>query len=174
MGERKVFILLSNTGTYLNRMIKFVTGCPLNHASIAFDEELREVYSFGRKRPRNPFIGGFVKEDIRSGFFKDAQCAVFYYMVSDEEYNRMLEIVQQFEQKQHFYKYNFIGLFGVLFNLNIQRKRAFFCSQFVATVLAESSVAVVPKKPNFVSPQDFMESNQLQMIYAGSLSQYAS
>lgn len=37
---------------------------PLNHVSIALDRELTEVYSFGRKQPDNPFIGGFVKEDI--------------------------------------------------------------------------------------------------------------
>ncbi|GAA0376939.1 hypothetical protein [Bacillus horti] len=174
MNKRKVYVLLSDTGTLLTKLIGLFTGYPLNHASIAFDDELREVYSFGRKRPNNPFIGGFVKEDIRSELFRNAPCEVYCFLVSDEEYNRMIQIVKQFESQQHKYKYNFIGLFGILFNRKIERKYAFFCSQFVATVISQSGVQVVDKAPNFVKPNDFTESAQLHKIYQGELCEYKS
>ena len=57
-----VFILLTNTGTLFTKVIQSYTKAPYNHASISFDRELSELYSFGRKHPSNPFDGGFVVE----------------------------------------------------------------------------------------------------------------
>ena len=68
MTEKKVYILLTDTGTLFTKLIKLYTKKPYNHASISFDLELLEVYSFGRKTARNPFIGGFVKEDVNKGY----------------------------------------------------------------------------------------------------------
>lgn len=45
--EGKIYLLLSDTGTVLTKLIKTYTKMPYNHASIAFDSKLREVYSFG-------------------------------------------------------------------------------------------------------------------------------
>jgi hypothetical protein len=69
MTEKKVYILLTNTGSFLTKLIKLYTKKPYNHASIAFDYELSEVYSFGRKTARNPVIGGFVPMECALIFF---------------------------------------------------------------------------------------------------------
>ncbi|GJM76303.1 hypothetical protein HMSSN036_85190 [Paenibacillus macerans] len=68
-NETQIYILLSNPKTWVAKMIGLYTRAPFNHASIAFDPELREVYSFGRKHPLIPIYGGFVKEDIHGGVF---------------------------------------------------------------------------------------------------------
>ena len=64
MSEKAIYILLTDTGTWFSRAIKLYTGAPYNHASIALDEELNELYSFGRKVYTNPFSAGFVQEHI--------------------------------------------------------------------------------------------------------------
>ena len=72
MTENKVYILLTDTGSLLTKLIKLYTKKPYNHASISFDFELSEVYSFGRKKVENPFHGGFVKEKIyRKGYLNE-------------------------------------------------------------------------------------------------------
>lgn len=48
--NRDIYIVLTGTGTAFSGIIKWFTKAELNHASIAFDSELREVYSFGRKK----------------------------------------------------------------------------------------------------------------------------
>ena len=83
MTEKKIYILLTDTGTLFTKFIKLYTKKPYNHASISFDSELSEVYSFGRKTARNPFIGGFVKEDVNKGLFKEANCAVYALTVNE-------------------------------------------------------------------------------------------
>lgn len=172
MREHKIYILLTDTGTLFTRTIKLFTKKPYNHASIAFDEELKEIYSFGRKRPQNPFIGGFVRENINEGLFRHARCAVYSLSVTKNEYERMYSYIKQIEAKRHLYKYNFIGLFWVMFNKTLERDRAFFCSQFVASVLLEGKVANFGKSVSLVRPYDLLKIPNLQLVYEGILAHY--
>src|SRR3954453_12785465 len=135
MGEKEIYLLLTDTGTILTRLIKSYTKKPYNHASIVFDTELVEVYSFGRKTAKNPYIGGFVREDIHSILFKQADCAIYSLTITNDEFQKMYQYIQEIAAQKEYYRYNFIGLFGVPFNKPIKRKNAFFCSQFVASVL---------------------------------------
>lgn len=167
-----VYIVLTDTGTLFTRLIKLFTKQPLNHASMSFSKELDVVYSFGRKRPNNPFIGGFVKEDMKGKLFKDATCAVYSCSVSTTEYQKMQRFIQGIEQKQYHYKYNFKGLFGVLLKKEMKTNKAFFCSEFVATVLNTGGIAINKKPARFVKPNDFMESGNFKLIYKGNLSAY--
>lgn len=97
--KKQVYIILSDTGTWFTRMIRLYTKAPFNHASIAFDPALHEVYSFGRKRPRNPFIGGFVKEDMHSELFREATCAVYRCSVSERHYHEIRSYLHRFESE---------------------------------------------------------------------------
>lgn len=167
-----IYILLTDTGTWFTRLIKVFTRAEMNHASIALDPDLAEVYSFGRKRPRNPFIGGFVKEDMASDLFEGASCAVYGYTVDKETYERIRRRIQEFERNKQRYSYNLLGLFGVLLRTRIPRKDAYFCTQFVASVLMENGVAICSKPPELTTPTDFERAPALKRLYSGSLRQY--
>lgn len=171
MGKT-IYIVLTNTGTLLSKTIGMYTKRDLNHASIAFDEQLTEMYSFGRKRRHNPFVGGFVREDTEERFFKVADCAIYSCQVSDEAYERMYRKVCYVERNKEQYKFNFIGLFGVACNKGITRERAYFCSQFVATVVKEGGLDMLPIEPNLVQPHHFTQSAYLTPVYEGGLQTY--
>jgi hypothetical protein len=172
VAERPIYIVLTDTGTWFTRMIRMYTRAPLNHTSIAFDAELREVYSFGRKRPGNPFVGGFVKEDFCGELFRDATCAVYKCMIHEKHYNQIRSNIRRFEREAHLYKYNLLGLFGVMFGIKIKRDYAFFCSQFVAFLFEQAGLHIVPKCPSFTKPSDFANSESLELIYSGYLRDY--
>ncbi|OZU87084.1 hypothetical protein CIL03_18480 [Virgibacillus indicus] len=172
MRERTIYFLFTDTGTYLSRAINYCTKQSLNHVSIGFDHELSEVYSFGRKRPNNPFIGGFVKEDIQSEFMRHSTSAIYSYQVSEMEYEAILCRIKEIEAVKDSYKYNFIGLLGVLFQIEINRKDAFFCSQFVATVLNDLENFSLLKPPCFITPADIRTHKGMQLIYQGILGEY--
>lgn len=165
--ERAVYIVLSDSGTWFSKMIGMYTGKNKNHASIAFDEELKEMYSFGRKQRYNPINGGFVQEHARIGLLSNANCTILKYKVSLNEYNRMRDKVLTFKADQERYKYNLLGLIGIVLKLNIQRDNAYFCSQFVATILNESSLDI--QTPYQVQPHHFAEYPNMQPIYEGRL-----
>lgn len=167
-----IYVLLTDTGTLFTRMIKLFTKAPMNHASIAFDPELREVYSFGRKRVSNPWVGGFVKEDLTSELFRQASCVIYRVPVTSKTYKTIRARIRDFERNKHQYTYNLLGLIGVLFNWRIRRKRAYFCTQFVATVLQEGGVRLCAKPPELTTPNDLAQASALQPLYRGSLQQY--
>ena len=168
----EVYIILTDTGTVLTKIIRRFTKHPLNHASISFTKELDTTYSFGRKRVNNPFIGGFVKENLNGKLFEKAECAIYKCSVSAVEYEQMLKAVQEIEVEQQMYKYNFIGLFGVLFNKEINREGAFFCSEFVATILKNGGVATNSKPPSLMKPYDLVDGEKFLLLYEGQLRSY--
>lgn len=173
MEQKTIYFLFTDTGTQLSRLINLVTGETLNHVSISFDRELKEVYSFGRKRPKNPFIGGFVREDIRSEFLRHSDCAIYSFRLSEAECDQVLKNIKEIEAKKSYYRYNFLGLFGVILQIEVQRKYAFFCSQFVATVMKDAGSFKILKPACFVTPGDIRNLEGMSLIYEGKLGNYS-
>src|SRR5699024_1083993 len=172
MREKTIYFLFTDTGTLLSKFINYFTKQTLNHVSIGFDSTLNEVYSFGRKRPRNPFIGGFVREDIRNALFKDANCAVYVYPMTKGEWETVVNNVKKIEAEQEYYKYNFMCLLGILFQIKINRKRAFFCSQFAAKMLSDIPSVQLNKSLCFITPADIRALPEMQLVYQGKLGYY--
>ncbi|GKU76264.1 hypothetical protein [Paenibacillus sp. L3-i20] len=171
--DKEIYVLLTDTGTVLTKIIRSFTKDPLNHASIAFDQDLNEVYSFGRKNPSNPFFAGFVREDIRGDFFEESMCALYKIKVCQTTYNSIRLQIKHFEQYQDLYKYNLVGMLGVVFNIEWERRYSYFCSQFVATVFDRSGVSLVEKSPLLVTPGDLQNTPELELVYHGKLHSYA-
>ena len=173
---KDVFIVLSDTGSALTKAIKFFTNKPYNHASIALDEDLTTLYSFGRKRPNNPLIGGFVEEELNEGTYKrfpNTRCMVLKVEVEEEVYNKLKYMIKGFIENKDAYHYNFIGLFGVLINKPILRKNYYFCSSFVADVAIQSGVIKELESPHMVKPHDFESLlEQSEIIYEGYMRDY--
>ena len=174
MTDKKGYILLTNTGTLFTKLIKLYTKKTYNHASFALDADLTEVYSFGRKSTRNPFIGGFVKEDMKTSLFNQADCAIYSFEVSEDQIEKMKHYIQEIEAAKKQYRYNFIGLFGFIFNKPINRKKAFFCSQFVASVLEEGKITDFEKPLSLIAPNDLQKLSNLHLVYQGKLKDYTN
>jgi hypothetical protein len=167
--ERKVYLILTDTGTLFTRMIKLYTKKPYNHASLSFDPHFSEIYSFGRKKPRNPFIGGFVKECIYTGLLKQADCAIYSCCISEEQYQEMLRFIKQIEERKEQYRYNFLGLLAIPFQKTLHREHAYFCSQFVAAALTEGKVIQCPKQLSHMTPHDLPQAASFELIYQGTV-----
>lgn len=172
MEKKNIYLILTGTDTLLTKAIGIYTRKKLNHVSISFDKGLREVYSFGRKKESNPFIGGFVKENFRSNFFRKSMCEVYELKIDEFSYDKLKEYISYMELNKDNYKYNFIGLFCILLKFEIKRKNSFFCSEFVATLLKEIEIYKGLEKPCFVKPHDFVTYVNMDLIYVGHMNNY--
>lgn len=172
MKKEKVYIVLSDTSSIVSKLIKLYTKNRYNHVSISFDSQLLEVYSFGRKKVGNPFSGGFVREDMKRGLFKDADCVIYSLTVTERQLEKLKRYIFAMERSKEIYRYHFLGLFGFLVNKPIQRKNAYFCSQFVATILKKSQVIDFDKPLALIAPHDFQGLTQLDLVYEGKLNTY--
>lgn len=170
---RKIYIVLTYTGTILSRLVRGYTGKEYAHVSIALDKDLEEMYSFGRLNPYIPFIGGFVHESIDHGTFKrfyKTKTKIYSLEVNDEQYKKIVETIDDFNSNRETYRFNVLGLFLVAVHLKLKREKCFYCAEFVKYVLDNSDLKV--DLPEIVKPDDFNKIDNLQEIYTGILRQY--
>lgn len=173
--DREVYILLTYTGTLFSKIIKRYIREPYTHVSIAFDKDLNELYSFGRKIPTNPLIAGFVKENINAGvydIYKDTTYALYSLKITETQYRKLRNLITKFKASQDKSGYNLIGLIGIVCGIPINRENHFFCSQFIAALLKESDVKIFKKEPGLIGPSDFRNSKHLKFIDSGVLKEY--
>ena len=171
---QKLYIVLTHTGTLLSNLIKLYTKNDYSHVSLAFDEDLNEMYSFGRIYTYNAFIGGFVREYLDSGTFKrfkNTTTSVYELEVSDIQYKEIKNKVVMMYEKRKEYKFNFIGVFFVMFHKKIKRKNALYCAEFVKYALASGDVDI-KYLPDVIKPEDFKKVKDVKLIYKGKLKDY--
>lgn len=175
MKKYKLYILLSHTGSFVSKCIGVYTKKTYSHVSLALDQNLDEIYSFSRLKPHNPLIGGFIREDIDTGtfsYFPNTICALYSIDISEIQYKQIRLEIRKFITSNHKYKYNYLGLIGLLLNSPIKRQHYYFCSQFVAEVLNNSGIMIVDKDAGLTTPNDFFDNKNLQLVYEGNLNNY--
>lgn len=170
---KKVYIILTYTGTMLSKIIKYYTGDEFSHVSISLDSQLRKMYSFGRLNPYNPFWGGFVHERINLGTFKrfsKTRAKIYSLEIEDEQYEKLKYTILYIKKMKRDYKFNILGLFAVGFKIKIKADKSFYCAEFVKYVLEESSIET--KLPELIKPEDFKQIKNLKLEYDGLLKFY--
>ncbi len=170
---KEIYFVLTYTGTFLSKVIKVYTRKKFSHVSISLDKELKEMYSFGRLNPYNPFRGGFIHEYIDKGTFKRfkrTKCKVYSYKISDESYKLLKNQIAKMCENKEEYKFNLMGLFAVSINKKVKRRNRFYCAEFVKYILQECKVNV--ELPDIVKPEDFTNISGIQEIYQGYLRDY--
>lgn len=173
--SKKIYVLLSDTKTLPNRVIKFFTKDPYNHASISLDKNLNTLYSFGRKYVNFPFIATFVEENLHTGVFGkkiNTTCALYSLEISDQKYKSISATIKKHKRNQKHLKYNYLGLISAAFNIPLKTKDRFFCSEFIASIFEESNIAIFNKPASLIRPYDFADSPLFKLEYEGKLKNY--
>ena len=171
--NKKIYIVLTYSGTILSRIVKRYTKKEYSHVSISLDKELNQMYSFGRLNPYNPFFGGVVKESPKYGFFKrfyNTKSKIYTLEITEEEYNNIKRNIYNIYNEKEKYHFNMIGLMAVPLNVKVKRNHSFYCAEFVKYVLEKSIMGI--KLPEIIKPQDFETINGLELIYTGILRKY--
>lgn len=180
-------IVASFNNTIPGRMIQFraamkfwnrYPGDTYSHISLSHDVKLGNMMSFARKEINNPFNAGLIKEDIRTGMFKQnkkySKIAVMKLEVTSEQYDRVLERMKWYWEHREEFGFNFEGLTSMLFvGKGVAPKNKFFCSQWVASVLKESGIDLFDgKDPKDIKPFDFYGVLKDHIIYEGPTIEY--
>ncbi len=177
MNYKNIYIVLTLTRTFPARVIHLYTQEPYAHASLAFDEDLEEMYSFARKGIWNPFNAGFIREDINNGLFakhQSTKCSIYSLKVSESQYINLREVIDVFKRNEDKYSYNYLGLLAASMNIPVQTREKYFCSQFVAYVLEYSGISIFDKGYECIKPRDIRVNSNLELLYQGKLSKYRS
>lgn len=170
---KRVYIILSFTGTWLSRAVRIYTGKKYSHVSIALDKDLDYMYSFGRVNVNNPFYGGFVHEIQNEGVFKkfyNTESYIFSIEVNAQQFKKLKKCIKEFSAEKDSYGFNIIGLIGAGLNIRIKRHNKFYCAEFVKYILEKSGIDL--GLPDPVKPNDFFDIKNTNFIYRGKINEY--
>ena len=171
---KKIYIVLTYTGTVLSKLIRISTKAEYSHVSLSLDKKLNKMYSFGRLNPYNPFIGGFVHEGINIGTFKrfkKTKTEIYSIEITNKQYNKIKQIIKDINKNKKSYKFNRLGLALALINYRYERKNKFYCAQFVRYLIDSANIDA--SFSNAVRPMDFKKYNNFNLLYKGILKNYS-
>lgn len=174
--EYEIYVVISQTGTLLSRVLKFITKAQYNHASLSLDRTLGTMYSFGRINPYNPVIGGFVMESPHWGTFKrfhGTKAVVLRVPVTEEQYCALQAHLAQMYHEKRKYHYNYLGLFLAGLSIAYQQKNYYYCSEFVRDTLDRFAIVDARQFEKIVKPENFLHVIGDNVVYSGNLQEYA-
>ena len=130
-----VSVLFVNYEDFWSKVVYYVLGCGYSHAAISVDEEDEIYYSFNFK--------GFRREKPRKHVVSKSVC--YKLSVSREEYNKIAEMIDEFQRRRFEWRFNLCGL--LLSRIHIKRRKDmhYFCSEFVAEMLERAQVYTFKK-----------------------------
>lgn len=175
MNNKYIYLVFSKTGTWLSTLISIFSDIRYPHASLSFDSNFTEMYSFGRTNPNNPFSGGFVVENLYDGVFRksaNCECMIFRVKVTEEQYHSLKKYVDEFSKEKGKYRYNFLGLYGIMLNKPLKRKNYYFCSQFISDALIKCNVLEPNKAPELTRTDDLYTIKNREILFEGFINNH--
>lgn len=168
MSERTIYILLTRSGTWFSRMIHLATRDNYTHASIGLDGPGGPFYSFARKYRYLALPAGLVEEHVTL-CRRTVPCCLYELKVSEDTYFRLRRQLRSMYAKREMYHYSLLGAFACYFNLSLQRRHHYFCSQFVSGLLENCGAVELPKPPTLLRPADLCQLEHLRPVHQGTL-----
>lgn len=169
---KNIYIILTCSASLPSRLIRFCTGETYTHVSIAFDDDIRAMYSFARRYASLPLPAGLVEEHIDGRFYRNQgniPCRVLTMTVTNREYHTLKSTVYNMLCRADEYRYSIVGLLFCKFRIPLEIPGYFFCSQFVAKLLGDSGIVPLPKHPSLMHPADFLDIDGFTCLFDGGL-----
>ena len=130
---------------------------------MAYQQHLQQNNFFSLKTGCDIFITvGFLKEFL---YF----CRIYKLTITNQQHDKLKEILDSFENNQDQYKYDIIGLLLKYFYIPLKRDKYYVCSQFVAEVLKDAEIYQFNKPISLIRPKDFEKISISEEVYSGFL-----
>ena len=175
MEKKSIYLVISHSGTIVSNIVRFITGDKYSHVSISLEPDLMKMYSFGRRKPYNPFIGRFVCESRYSGIFKrfkKTEGEVVRLDIPMEKYDAIKTELEAMYEQSESYKYNYLGLFLAAVGKTRVKKDRFYCSEFMDYLFKKHGIEGYKNDNIIKKPVHFLDIKGSENIYKGMLNGY--
>lgn len=148
---KTVTILLTSYSDLFGRFISGISRNSYSHASISIDGDEEIFYSFNKK--------GFVieKPKKRRPKTRRSGSVCIRMQVPEETYSAIREEIEQFLAQKELYTYSRLGVLLCLLHIPHKFKNSYFCSQFVAEILARAGAIELKKKESLYLPGQLVD-----------------
>lgn len=158
-----IYLLATNTKKPISRLITAYTGEQYNHASISFDKNLIECYSFNMAR------NGFVRESPEE-----------WPTWTEFEMWRVPVTRQQIDKAKHYIReqaksgktFSYRGIAGVVLGKALEHQEAMFCSEFVERTCLHIGLKPSASNPALTTPVGVVRRPGAERYASGHLIQH--
>lgn len=170
----QLYIALVDTPGLFASIIRRVIRRDYVHVVLSLDEQFKEAYSVGRRNPFIPFFAGFEKENVAMIVrkFPGARYRIMKISCGKEQKREIAGALQRYYQNRFNYHYCILGLPFLLLNRPFYQKGHYTCSSFTARLLEENGLTLFDKHFSLVTPGDFYDLKEPEIIYEGLLKDY--
>lgn len=173
MSEKSIYLIISKTNTKFGRLIRKFGGIQYNHASIALDSELSEIYSFARQRHSLVLTGKLVRENISRftlNIATNVDVTIFEVPVTNEQYEEVKKLISDIYNDKD-YLYNLFSVLTYPLTKGLSVYKAFTCNEFAMYILKLLGHEL--KKPLYqYKPDDLLNMLSDKIFYQGNLLEY--
>jgi hypothetical protein len=173
MGERCVYLMISRTPTRFGSVLRRVGHIQYNHAAIALDRELNELYSFARLQHSAFLVGGLVQETVGRytlGGQVPVEIVLFRLPVSEQQYDWVEQTIARI-RADHDYQYNLFSVISYPLTKGFSTYKAYSCIEFVMYLL--SNIGIQTDRPlHCYKPDDLLALLPHRIAYQGELTEY--
>lgn len=173
--DKEIYLILTQTDSFPSRMIKVYTRAEYNHISIALSSDLKPMFSFGRRKPHNPWIGGFVMEHLREGIYKrfpNTIASVLAISVPEKIHESISSLLYEMYETKEEFGYDYVGLALAAIRIRKTSDKKYYCSEFIKTVFEKYQVPGSDAIGRIAAPSDFLEYPNARLVFRGLLREY--
>ena len=144
------------------------TGDEFSHSSIAFDINLKDMYSFGTKSIEEKVLGFVhIAHDDPTWSVRNIATPYSLYVtfVNEVALNKMKNRLEFFVKNSDKLKYSWVGLARVFFHIKSPKRMRWFCSAFVAEILGQGYN--LPKDSTLYRPATLKDLPKVELVMKG-------
>lgn len=166
-----IYLVFVNTPGLFARIIHWVLKQKYIHIAISMDEKLDETYSINRRNPHIPIFAGFVKENKRKILkkFPFAEYMICQIDCSIEQKEYISQVLHSDFRNRFRYHYTILGLPLILIGKPFNQRYYHTCSSYLAKILEDAGVCHWDKHTSIITPKDFYDNLEKQVIFEGLL-----
>lgn len=174
MKETKsIYIMISQTNTRFASLVRRLGRTDYNHAAVALDEELDQLYAFARPKHKAVLSARLVKENVHRytlGKEESVNVIIFKVDVTERQYLWVKNTIEQIYNDKE-YIYNLLSVLSYPLSKGFSTYKAFSCIEFAMFILKALSYDVT--KPLYqYKPDDLLPLLQENIWFQGDILEY--
>lgn len=165
--------MISQTNTRFAGLVRKFGRTRYNHAAVALDVELEELYAFARPMHRGVLLARLVKENIYRytlGKEQTVDVVIFKVDVTESQYLWVEKTIQQISSDKE-YIYNLLSVLSYPLSRGFSTYKAFSCIEFAVFILKALNYDIT--KPLYrYKPDDLLHLLDGKVWYQGDILEY--
>ena len=164
---QKLYLIFSvppfKTGTFIRAM----THWQYNHVAVAFDKDLKEMYTFARYYRSVPLYGGFVRDSKERYIYKKktAYVKICEVPVREDGYRLVKDYIDAINDYPAEDIYNIFSAITVPLKKRVLIRNAFTCAEFAIQILSMAGTEI--ERDRFYAIDELADFFDSYTVYEG-------